>query len=214
MIAVIKGDIIHSRKLSNPEPWLIPLQGLFGQWGNTPKTWELVWGDFFQIEINQPEDALKRALQIKTLIKKIQSENSEKTSSPVDVRMAIGIGEKTYTGAKISESSGSAFVFASERFDRLKKDRLNLAIQSPWKEFDLEMNLFFDFAGVIMDNWSISSAELMDIVLNQPSITQTEIGEKLGIKQNSVSGRWNRTHGAKLLEMEALFRQKILNLTK
>jgi len=212
MIAVIKGDIINSRKLSNPEPWLIPLQELFGSWGNSPEKWELLWGDFFQLEVERPEEALYKALQIKTLLKKTQNQNTGKTSSPIDVRMAIGIGEKTYAGSKISESNGPAFVNASERFDRLKKDRLNLAVQSPWKDFDQEMNLFFDFSGLIMDHWSISSAELMEIVLNQPSITQTEIGEKLGIKQNSVSGRWNRTHCDKLIKLEALFRQKIKNL--
>ncbi|WP_332910804.1 hypothetical protein [Algoriphagus boritolerans] len=35
--------------------------------------------------------------------------------------MAIGIGEKNYSGSKISESNGPAFVFAGEKFDRLKK---------------------------------------------------------------------------------------------
>lgn len=212
MIAVLKGDIIHSRKLSNPEPWLIPLQDLFSLWGDTPKNWDLVWGDFFQVEIPNPEEALQKAMLIKALIKKTQSPNSGKISSPVDVRMAIGIGEKTYSGAKITESSGPAFFFSSERFDRLKKDRVNLAIQSPWEDLDQEINLLLDFAGVIMDNWSISSAELMEIVLNQPSITQAEIGEKLGIKQNSVSGRWNRTHGDKFLKLEEFYRLKVQQL--
>ncbi|MDX5338800.1 MAG: SatD family protein [Cyclobacteriaceae bacterium] len=212
MIAVLKGDIIHSRKLSNPEPWLVPLQDLFGQWGDSPKNWDLVWGDFFQLEIPNPEEALHKTIQIKALIKKVQNQNTGKISSPVDVRMAIGIGEKTYSGAKIGESSGSAFVFSSERFDRLKKDRVNLAIQSPWKEFDNEMNLFLDFAGIIMDNWSVYSAELMEIVLNHSDITQTEIGEILGIKQNSVSGRWNRAHVDKLLKLEELYRLKFQQL--
>ncbi|SEF86506.1 SatD family protein [Algoriphagus boritolerans] len=212
MIAVIKGDIIHSRKLKNPEVWLKPLQQLFSQWGETPKNWELVWGDFFQLEIDHPEEAIHRAIQIKILIKKIQSEESRKNSSPIDVRMAIGIGEKNYSGSKISESNGPAFVFAGEKFDRLKKEKINLAIQSPWKELDEEINLYLKLAGILMDSWTISSAELMEVVLNHPNITQEEIGAKLGIKQNSVSGRWNRTHGIELMEIEKVYRKKIKKL--
>ncbi len=60
-----------------------------------------------------------------------------------------------------------------------------------------------------MDSWTISSAELMEVVLNHPNITQEEIGAKLGIKQNSVSGRWNRTHGIELMEIEKVYRKKI-----
>jgi hypothetical protein len=212
MIAVIKGDIIHSRKLKNPEPWLKPLQELFSKWGETPKNWELVWGDFFQLEIVNPEEALHRAIQIKILIKKIQSEENQKNTSPLDVRMSIGIGEKNYTGVKISESNGPAFVYAGEKFDRLKKEKINLAIQSPWKELDEEINLYLRLGGILMDNWTVSSAELMEVVLNHPNITQEEIGAKLGIKQNSVSGRWNRTHGIEIMEIEKVYRKKINNL--
>ncbi|MFN3997656.1 hypothetical protein [Algoriphagus sp.] len=212
MIAVIKGDIIHSRKLRNPEPWLKPLQELFSQWGETPKNWELVWGDFFQLEIKNPEEALHRAIQIKILIKKIQSEENQKNSSPIDVRISIGIGEKNYTGVKISESNGPAFINAGEKFDRLKKEKINLAIQSPWKELDEEINLYLKLAGIVMDSWSISSAELMEVVWNHPNITQEEIGEKLGIKQNSVSGRWNRTHVVDLMEIEKVYRKRIKKL--
>jgi len=31
MIAVIKGDIVNSRKISNPEEWLPPLKDLFSK---------------------------------------------------------------------------------------------------------------------------------------------------------------------------------------
>jgi hypothetical protein len=209
MIAVIKGDIVNSRVLANPEPWLIPLQEVFSQWGNTPKDWELVWGDFFQVEISNPEEALHRAIQVKILVKKILLAGHDKTTSPVDVRMSVGIGEKTYSGAKISESNGPAFVYAGEKFDKLRKEKTNLAIQSPWPDLDKEINLYLKLAGLFMDNWSVSSAQLMDIIWNQPGITQGEIGDKLGIRQNSVSGRWHRTHVSELLEIEETFREKI-----
>lgn len=200
MIAVIKGDIIASRTLNNQEQWLQPLKTLLTKWGRTPQEWELVWGDFFQLEISSPEEALMRALEIKAVIKKTGS---------IDVRMSIGIGEKTYVGTRISESNGPAFVNAGERFETLKKEKINLVIQSPWPDLDKEINLYLKLAGTIMDNWSASSAELMEIVLQKPEATQKEIGEMLGIKQNSVSGRWSRAKVSEIMEVEQMFRQKV-----
>ena len=200
MIAVIKGDIIASRTVNNQEQWLQPLKTLLTKWGRTPQEWELVWGDFFQLEISSPEEALMRALEIKAVIKKTGS---------IDVRMSIGIGEKTYVGTRISESNGPAFVNAGERFETLKKEKINLVIQSPWPDLDKEINLYLKLAGTIMDNWSASSAELMEIVLQKPEATQKEIGEMLGIKQNSVSGRWSRAKVSEIMEVEQMFRQKV-----
>ena len=79
-------------------------------------------------------------------------------------------------------------------------------IQSPWPEFDQEINLYLKLAGTIMDNWSVSSAELMEIVLKKPDASQNEIGRLLGITQNSVSGRWNRAKGDEILEVEERYR--------
>ena len=63
-----------------------------------------------------------------------------------------------------------------------------------------------------MDNWSASSAELMEIVLKRHDATQKEIGEMLGIKQNSVSGRWSRANVDEIMEVEQMFRQKVKHL--
>jgi len=67
-------------------------------------------------------------------------------------------------------------------------------------------------AGTFIDNWSVSSAELVETVLNNPKATQEDIGNILGIKQNSVSGRWNRAKTDEMLEIERVFRQKLKRL--
>lgn len=203
MIAVIKGDIIASRSLVDQEEWLTPLETLLAQWGETPKQWELAWGDSFQIEIPKPEDAFHKAFMIKAVMKK---------TGTIDVRMSIGIGEKTFDGKRVSESNGPAFIYAGEKFDQLKKENTTLAILSPWINFDEEMNLYLKLAGTFMDNWSVSSAELIEIVLSQPNAIQTEIGQQLGIRQNSVSGRWKRAHIDELVAVERTFRVKIKEL--
>lgn len=212
MVAIIKGDIIASRKLLDQEKWLQPLKSLFSQWGNTPEQWELVWGDFFQLEINDPKEAIQKALEIKALIKKIKPKEANKQLSTLDVRMSIGIGEKTFAGKRVSESNGPAFIFAGEKFEKLKKEKTNIAIQSPWGDFDKEINMYLRLAGKFMDSWSVSSAQLVEIVLKDPYITQEEIGELLDIKQNSVSGRWNRSNIDDVLKIEKVYREKLQKL--
>ncbi|MEA5127155.1 MAG: hypothetical protein VB074_03130 [Proteiniphilum sp.] len=209
MIAVIKGDIIASRKLTDQEKWLSPLKNLLATWGKTPEQWELVWGDFFQVEIDHPEEALQKALTIKTLIKKTEPLNERKKISTIDVRISIGIGEKTYSGVKISESNGSAFIYAGERFDELRKEKITMGVKSPWSVFDEEINLYLKLAGTFMDKWTISSAELMYAVLENSTYTQEEIGKLLGIKQSGVSGRWNRANVEEILDVERMYRNRI-----
>jgi hypothetical protein len=214
MVSVIKGDIMASRKFLDQEKWLIPLKKLLGSWGKTPENWELVWGDFFQIEMANPEEALKKALEIKALIKKIQPVQESKKISTLDVRMAIGIGEKTYTGKRVSESNGPAFIHAGEQFDQLKKQGRSIGVKSPWPELDEELNLYLKLVDTFMDKWSISSAEIIEIALKNPGFTQTEIGKILGIKQSGVSLRWNRAHTDELLEVEKMFNKKIKSKLK
>lgn len=209
MIAVISGDIISSRILVNQKKWLLPLKKLLSKWGQTPKNWKIDRGDFFQLEISKPQDALKKAFEIKALIKSVEPLNNNKKISNIDVRMSIGIGIKNYSSKTISESNGSAFIFSGEKFDLLKKENITIGIKTPWSLFDEEINLYLKLAGTFMDNWSVSSAELMEIIFNNPNITQEEIGKKLGIKQNSVSGRWNRAHANEILELNNMFQKKI-----
>ncbi|MBW7869444.1 MAG: hypothetical protein H3C39_00105 [Flavobacteriia bacterium] len=214
MLAVITGDIVASRKLNNQEKWLLPLKNLLSGWGERPRDWELDRGDSFQIEIQSPEDALKCAFEIKALIKKVTANDKNRRTGVIDIRMAIGIGEKTYSGETIKESNGTAFIHSGEKFDLLKKENVTMGIKTPWQDFDEEINLYLRLAGIFMDRWSVSSAELIEIILNSPNLTQEEIGKKLGIKQSGVSGRWNRAYADELLDIEKVFKKKIILLLK
>ena len=214
MIAVIKGDIIASRKLVDQEKWLLPLKELLNTWGKSPQNWELVWGDFFQIEFQQPEESLRKIFEIKALIKKIEPLDNRKLKGTIDVRIAAGIGNKSYVGQRISESNGSAFIYAGEKFDLLKKENVTMGVKSHCPNFDNEINLYLKLAGTFIDKWSVSSAQLIEIVLKNPTITQQEIGNRLGIKQSAVSGRWSRANVDELLAVEKMYRNKIKGLLK
>jgi len=209
MIAVISGDIMASRKIENQGIWIESLQNLFKTWGESPKDWKLERGDFFQVEVKETAEALKKALQIKALVKKIKPIDKNKKISPIDVRLAIGIGEKTYSGDTISTSNGSAFINSGEKFDIIRKENITLGIKTPCCEFDEDINLYLKLISLFIDKWTVSSAELVEIVLNNPTKTQDKIGDMLGIKQSGVSLRWKRANIDEMLEVEKMYRKKL-----
>lgn len=209
MLAVITGEIIGSGKFEDAERWLAPLKILLNEWGPSPSKWEIYRGDSFQLEISDPLVSLHRALRIKALIKGIPPERSDKRIGPLDVRLAIGIGEKDYNAGHLSESNGSAFIYSGELFDEIKKQKISMAIRSPWESFNTDMNLYLKLACMAMDDWTLSAAEAMQVVLAYPELNQAEIGDCLGIAQNSVTYRLQRAHAEEIAEVEAQFRRKL-----
>ncbi|PSL06580.1 hypothetical protein [Cecembia rubra] len=209
MLAVITGDIINSRKLENPKEWLFPIKNLFSSIGEEKKTWEIFRGDSFQIEIKDPMDALLVALKVKATIKSISDKDKSIRQSPVDVRMAIGIGEGSIGGTNIGEKVGSAYIRSGEAFESLKRNSSNLLLNSGWPNLDRDFNFTLKFALILMDNWTISSAETIKIILECPELKQVELAKILGIEQNSVSGRIQRGFLGEILELERFFRLKL-----
>ena len=198
MTAILTGDIINSRKLSSKN-WMDNLKTLLNTFGKTPNDWEIYRGDEFQMEIKNPQDALLVAFQIKALFKSIN----------LDVRMSIGFGDKTYKTRKISESNGSAFIRSGETFDTLKKQKLNLTVNSGNTIFDTELNLMLKLSLSFMDNWLQQSGEFILVAIQNPTLSQEEIGLKLGINQAAVSRRQKRSNYELLKELDLHFRQKI-----
>ncbi len=175
MVAIITGDIIKSRNIE-AKHWMPILKKVLNSFGTEPKTWEIYRGDSFQIEI-KPEDALHAAILIKAAIKQFK---------PLDVRLAIGIGEKTYHAEKITESNGSAFIYSGQSFENLKKQ--TLAIKTEWKDFDKTINLMFDLASLTMDNWSPTSSLIIKTALEaKPESNQQELAALLNKKQSNIS---------------------------
>lgn len=89
MTSIITGDIINSKK-SAPKQWLEGLKTVLNYFGSSPLIWEIYRGDSFQVEV-KPKDALKASILIKAAIKQFEI---------IDVRLAIGIGDKTYQSEK------------------------------------------------------------------------------------------------------------------
>lgn len=198
MTSIITGDIINSRKLPSTF-WIDGLKKLLNTKGKTPSEWEIYRGDEFQLEVKNPEEALLIALQIKAYLKTLK----------LDARMSIGFGDKTYKAKKISESNGTAFVRSGELFETLKKQKITLAVNSGNAAFDSEMNLMLRLGLTFMNNWLAQSAEFVLAAIENQSLSQEEIGLKLGINQAAVSRRRKRAQYDLMMELENHFRQKI-----
>lgn len=194
MTSVITGDIINSRNVDN-QIWLTSLKKIFKE----VDAGEIFRGDSFQIEIKNASEAFFTAIKIKSYIKAIKG---------VDVRMAIGIGEKNFSSDTIVESNGEAFINSGKAFDALLKKQ-TLAVKSPWKEFDEEINLAIRLSLLTMDNWTQNSAEFVRTLLNNLSSTQIEISKKLNISQSSTSERRKRAGLDEILQLEKRYRKLI-----
>ncbi|NJB71992.1 hypothetical protein GGR42_002483 [Saonia flava] len=190
MIAIITGDIINSEK-NIPQEWMPVLKGYFSKLGHGPKDWEIYRGDEFQIK-TKPEKALAIAISIKALVKSLKG---------LDVRMSIGFGNETYVGNSVSESNGTAYQRSGRFFDKLKKEKLNLIVATGIEELDKELNFVLRLALDFMDNWSPVSAEIVAMVLNNPSISQTEMATILHIQQSAISQRQKRARLDLVLEL-------------
>ncbi len=203
MVSIITGDIVNSRAVRNPEKWMVPLKQVFEIYGRNPAEWDIFRGDSFQLMLQSPAESFRAAIKIKAVIKSIKE---------LDVRLAIGIGDVSYRAPRIAESNGEAFVFSGEQFENLKKMKQTIAIKTRWEQFDEEMNLYFKLILIAMDNWTRRSVEVVSLLLENETMPQQVIADKLGISQASVSERIKRSHINEIIETDKLFRKKIAML--
>lgn len=205
MISIITGDIINSRKTSRPGEWLKALKKTLSLYGKSPQKWEIYRGDSFQLEVTNISDSFLAAIRIKAAIKSFKG---------LDVRMAIGIGEKTFPASKITESNGPAFIHSGELFEQIRKNRQTLAVKSPWPGLDKELNLIISLSCIAMDKWTPPSAELVNLSLGLKEVSQKTLMKKLGIVQSAVSERQARAYFTEIMAAEHFIHEKLTQQIK
>lgn len=203
MTSILTGDIIRSRSIKDAEVWLSVLKDALITCAKSTTDWDIYRGDSFQLETSNIEESLKAAIYIKACVKTIKG---------LDVRIAIGIGKKTFEGKTVVESNGEAFQFSGETLEKLKKEKVNLKIKTANSQLDQELNLYFKLALTIMDHWTSNSAEIVKLHIEQPQALQEELGKQLDINQNAVSSRQKRAHLDVIMQLEAFYRKKITPL--
>lgn len=174
IIAVLTGDIVHSRQGSAVE-WLGALKGILGKYGRSPSAWDIYRGDSFQLAV-APERALRAALHLKAGLRSMDR---------LDVRIGIGIGEWSYHSDRITEAGGTAFVRSGEAFARLKKR--TLLLDTGHDRNDETLNLMLELASLTMDRWTPNVAGTILTAMEHPYSTQTEIAAIMEKAQSGVS---------------------------
>lgn len=174
MTSIITGDIINSRA-SDPKVWMDILKSELNKQGKEPQQWEIYRGDSFQLEVT-PKNALKTTILLKAAIKQFKA---------IDIRMAIGYGDKTYQSKSITESNGSAFVNSGSCFENLKKT--TLAIKSDTTAFDNQINLMIELALLTMNNWTPAASTIFKAAIEYPEKKQSELAKLLNKEQSNIS---------------------------
>lgn len=201
MIAVITGDIINSQH-ADTEVWITKLKNLLETWGSAPGTWEIYRGDEFQFKCSI-DSVFWHFLAIKSLIK--SQEN-------LDVRMAIGIGEESFSSEKITESNGTAYVNSGRLLNDLKSDGHTVAIKTSSDSVDRDLNILLKWSSKDFDNWTMATAEIIhEMIMNQDT-TQEDLAKRFAISQSSISQRLKRANYELIVETNQYFRKKISEL--
>ncbi|MBW8244544.1 transcriptional regulator [Muricauda oceani] len=199
MIAILTGDIKNSSE-HKANKWLPLLKEALTKYGSEPKDWEIYRGDSFQLQ-TKPENALEAAIYIKASIKQIRH---------LDVRIAIGLGEKNYDAPKITESNGTAFVNSGERFENLKKQ--NLGIKTPNEKFDGHMDLLLELALLTMDDWTPAISRTVQCTMDYPEMNQKELAALLNKSQGNISEELNKAGFDEVKKMIHFYREQLAQL--
>ncbi len=199
MVAVLTGDIKNSTEHKTSE-WLPLLKQALDRFGNEPSEWEIYRGDSFQLQ-TEPEQALEAAVYIKACLKQVRQ---------MDVRIAIGLGEKTYDAEKITESNGEAFVYSGKGFENLKKQ--NLAIKTSNASFDGHINLLLELALLTMDNWTPAISKTVKSAIENPEMNQRELASLLGKSQGNISEELKKAGFDEVQKMIEFYKTQLVHL--
>ncbi len=203
LTSVLTGDIIKSRSHKNSDVWISALKNAFAHLKLDATSWNIYRGDSFQLELKDTASSFIAAVYLKACIKSIKN---------LDVRLAIGIGKKTYSGNTVTESNGEAFIFSGETLEVLKKSKQNLKIKTHNSAVNENLNLCFRLLLIGMDTWTVNSAEIIKLSIEKPQALQSELGKIIGINQNAISMRQKRAHLAEVLELNKFYHKKIAEL--
>ena len=199
MIAVLSGDIIQSGSRSTVEHWqnelkniLTALQTKYSLLGSGAQIFR---GDGFQLATDEPEHSLLMAILIRSGL--------QKSELKLDARIAIGLGTYDQLRDNILESDGEAFKLSGHLLDQLKKEKLKLALSSPFNALNNEMDVTLRLLGIVMDNWSQADAETVWLSWYE-ELSAKEIQAHPDISQPAVS---KRKSSARLDEIQLLIKR-------
>lgn len=190
-IAVISADLVNSSKyeelglvssintLEEPEGQYLSL---------SPKNILASRGDSFQIMMEDWENAFMKTIFLKAYFKKqtlqLKGQSQKKN---LDVRISLAVGLVNEIPEDIGKTMEEPFVISGRALDKMKEKAQSIIINTTNSDFNSELELECAMLQYILDGWTIAQAEVIYYLVQ--GLKQTEIAEKLGLTQPSVSNR-------------------------
>ncbi|MDE6552990.1 MAG: hypothetical protein K2K98_08545 [Muribaculaceae bacterium] len=140
---------------------------------------EIFRGDSFQIQIHDIAASAKSAIAIRAWLR-CQAITGK---TPLDARLAIGIGEADYQSNSLSTSDGEAYRLSGRLLDSMQKARLGIA--TPWPKVNEELTLATAFVDDIVTSWTPNQSKIM-LLLLQTSKSHIELAQTLDISRQMV----------------------------
>jgi len=128
----------------------------------------------------------------------------------MDVRIAIGVGQKTYDVEKITQSNGPAFVNSGKCFENLKKQ--TLALKTNNKKLDETLNLLIQLATLTMDNWTPAISKTVKCAIENPKLNQKELAGLLSKSQGNISEELNKAGFDEVQKMIHFYKTQLSQL--
>ena len=181
---IVTADVVNSRKYFDPAILLQTIKAVLNVQVQD-YNYDIYRGDEIQARVHSLELAFELIIALKASIRALDKR--------LNIRAAIGVGEESYRADTVSESSGPAYYRSGALLNELKKKNQSIMISTEDNEIKAQINLIFKLLTRVIDQWTPSEAEAVSARLSYPDKTQTELGEMLGIKQNTMSNRMKRS---------------------
>jgi len=147
-------------------------------------------GDSWQLLLDDPQAALEVSIYLRATLR---------TRKCIDSRIAIGIGPvDRIEEAKISQSTGDAFLTSGRALDDAQKSGSALVIgSSPWTQRQLdELTTVLHLCDGLVTSWTERQCDVVSKRFAHPGLTLKEIGELFALsgKRKTISQQGISNH--------------------
>ncbi|MCE8026581.1 MULTISPECIES: hypothetical protein [Halomonadaceae] len=184
-IAVLTGDLVDSRKASDPQRLFqvldTAIEAITVRYGGQSERYR---GDGFQIALPDPTVAMPAAVLLRAALIRHSEEHQR-----WDARIAVAIGQDAWQpGQRVTEASGEVFVRSGQTLDTMSEGTAHLALSLVEEPNSECLALLTRFVDDLLDGWSRYSAETVYLSLWHEE-SQQALAKRLGISQPSVHKR-------------------------
>jgi hypothetical protein len=202
-IAVLTGDVIDSRKVSDTAGLQhvldTTLDDLANRHGGEGQRYR---GDGFQLALPEAGEAMAAAVEIRASL--IQHSEPRQRW---DARISVATGKDSWQPSDgLAQANGDVFVQSGQTLDGLEMQHLSLTRLDAAEDGCL--TLLTRYLDDLIEGWSRYSGEVVTLQLRAPS-SQQDLAERLGIRQPSVHKRLRAARWDLLADTLAHFRQRL-----